>query len=184
MSEKLTGHEHYKPKHTPESAGPEHVKHHHETKHSKHEHQDNLDDIQRSIELHAKKSHETVHHRSPEASQGPSDTFVNKELKIMAFERTMHRLRRNLSPINRTASKVIHNQTVDKASELGAKTIARPSAILGAGVLSALGGLVYFWICKHFGYEYNATVLLLLFSIGFGLGLLIELIKKLAQPRV
>ncbi len=185
MSEKLTHPEQHKINPAAETASSgEHLKHHPESAPARHEHQDNIEDIQRSIEHHAKKSHEHRQNNSPEASHRPSETFVTKELKVMAFERTMHRIRRNLSPVDKSMSKFIHNQTIDKASQLAGQTIARPSAILGAGLLSAIGGGIYFLISKHFGYDYNPTVLFILFLTGFGIGLLIELIRKIGSREI
>ncbi len=183
MSER--GHEHLKSQPTPEAHSTEHLKHRPtpEKHNTKHEHKENLDEIQRSIEQHAKKAHETKHHHSPESSQGGSEAFVTKELKVLAFNRTMSRIRRNLSPIDRTMSKVIHNQGVDKVSTAMEKTVARPSSLLVGGTLAVTGGFAYFYIAKHYGYEYNAGVLIMLFVIGYLIGLLFELIKKATHSR-
>lgn len=185
MSEKTNHREHLKPGHTPEHRPT--AEHHGHAKneklHHRHEHKENLDEIQRSIEAHSKKSAETRAKHSPEATSEPSEAFVNKELKVMAFNRTMARVRRQLSPANRAFSRFVHSSPVDMASSALDKTVARPSAILGGGILAALGGMVYYFIARKYGYDYNATVLLVLFAGGYLAGLFIDLVRKLASPR-
>ena len=185
VSEK--SYEHLKPHVSPEhkNQGPEHHAHPRTPeKHGhRHEHQENIDDIQKSIEKHAKHSHESAHRHTPEATSGPSEAFVNKELKVMAFDRTMSRVRRSLSPADRTLSRIIHKPAVDAVSSALDKTVARPSAILGGGMIAALGGIVYYYVAKKYGYDYNATVLIVLFLSGYLGGLLVDAVRKLASPR-
>jgi hypothetical protein len=101
-----------------------------------------------------------------------------RELKEMAYQRLLTRARRHMSPYSRVMSRVIHQPVVDSISEVTAKTVGRPSGILGGGLVALAGTSAYYYIAKHYGYNYNSFVFLLLLVIGFMLGWTIELVYK------
>jgi hypothetical protein len=108
-----------------------------------------------------------AHRGSPAQENEP--TFINHELKEIAFQRLLKRTRRHLSPYSRTMSKVIHQPIVDKASETVAKTV---------GIVALTGTSIYYYLTKHFGYHYNPFVFLALMMAGFVLGWLAEVLYK------
>jgi hypothetical protein len=148
---------------------------------ARHEHAEKLDEIRNEAKAEAKPRDEVLagHNREkePEAPSG----MVNRELKDMAYSRTLTRIRKDLPLPERAFSKVIHNKTIDSLSEAGSKTIARPSGILAGGFFAFLGSSVFLWISKHYGYEYNFLLFALLFAAGFALGLAIELLFRLGR---
>lgn len=107
--------------------------------------------------------------------------LVNKQLKDIAYNRTMTRVRKHLSTPSRAFSKAVHSKLLDRPSEIAAKTVARPSSMLGGALVAALGTSTLLWVTKHFGYEYNYLVVIALFAIGMFLGLFIELAWKTAR---
>lgn len=100
---------------------------------------------------------------------------VTRELKAMALERTLKRAQRHLPKPERVISKFMHQPAVNRASEVGGKTIARPSGILGGGIIAFTGSLIMYVTSKRYGFEYNYVVLLILFAGGFMLGMMLEL---------
>ncbi len=176
MAEKIrTNQEHY---HTPEapSHSPEHG--HHE---SVHHHKENLEHIRREAREQAQNAHEVAVER-PDKAHKPVEHYINSELKDLSYARTMTRVRKQLSPVSRTFSKVIHNPVVDAASEGVAKTVGRPSGIIGGGLLALAGTTAYYYIAKHYGYEYNFGVFLCLLGAGFIIGWIAELVLKTLRP--
>lgn len=188
MSEKLHS--------RPESHGSQHpeakkhqevLKKHHEKEAAtaRHEHAKNLKDIRSKIETEAKTRHEHTdkhqeHHKDTEEQQ---PTFINKELKDVAYQRTLKKTQSRLSAPSRLFSKTIHQPAVEAASEIAGKTIARPSGILSGGIFAFLGGSFFLWMAKHYGFQYNFLLFVLLFVSGFFLGLLIELVVHLIKQR-
>lgn len=110
-----------------------------------------------------------------------SPAMVQKELKADAFNRTLIKVRRQLNPVDRVFSKLVHQPVIDAVSEFSGKTIARPSGLLGGGLFALIGSSLLLYISKHYGFEYNFTVFLIMFAGGFAAGLFAELAMKLAK---
>lgn len=139
-----------------------------------------VEDISKKVEQHAvsgeqRPSHESEQHDQPVA--------VNHQLKSMSYDRAMTRVRKHLSAPSRAFSKVLHSPLVDKPSELASKTIARPSGMLGGGLVAMVGTLLLFWIVNRYGYEYNYLLIGVFFVSGMTLGLLAEGALKLLRKR-
>lgn len=108
---------------------------------------------------------------------------VQREVKAKAYRHTLQKVRTRLSYPDKVLSKVIHQPTIETASEIGAKTIARPSGILGGGIVALLGSGSILYMSKHYGFKYNFTVFFLLFIAGFVLGMLAETLIRLAAGK-
>lgn len=106
-----------------------------------------------------------------------------KDLKAQAFNQTMARTRRHLSRSERKLSKFVHRPNVERISDMGAKTVARPSGILVGGAISLVGTLAVVYISKTLGTPIPKTMFLALFIAGFVVGLFIELIVKAFRIR-
>lgn len=186
MTEQL-GH-HHERKHTPEThvETPKHHesekrpdKHHEKAKTAeKHYNKHELEQLAKHV---AKRSHETP----IEESEKPVKTQfgIQRDLKLQAYKQTLQKIRPRLSPAGRTFSKVIHQPTVEAISEVGSKTIARPSGVLGGGFMALVGGSAVLFISKYFGFEYNFFVYLLFLIIGFFGGIFMELIISGIRPK-
>jgi hypothetical protein len=166
MAEKLSHTpEHHK--HTPEQHHSAPEQHHHTPE--RHHHRENIAEIRHNAEHHAKSAHESQP-QDESNDHAPKEHFVNFEIKNLAYNRTMTRVRKQLSPVGRMFSKVIHQPVVDAVSEGVGKTVGRPSGILGGGLVALAGTTTYYYIAKHYGYDYNFGVFLLLLAAGFVAG--------------
>lgn len=160
----------------------------------------NLERLQEAAHEAAGQTHETVaglqERAATEAISGKEITVgeresqntahlpgMHKELKNIAYDRSMERVRQNLSKPERLFSKLTHHTIVDKVSAVGARTIARPSGILGGSLCALLGSLSLLYFTKHYGFEYNYLSFGVLFVGGFALGLLGEGIIWLLRKR-
>lgn len=81
-----------------------------------------------------------------------------------------------LSSHDRLISRFLHNPFIYNTSELSEQTLARPSGLLGGGALSLIGSTVLFAVSIYEDVSYNFLVFIVLFVIGFALGLFIELV--------
>jgi uncharacterized membrane protein YraQ (UPF0718 family) len=59
-----------------------------------------------------------------------------------------------------------------------AKSVGRPSGIIGGGLMALIGTSIYYYLSRHYGYSYNSFVFLLLMLVGFVLGWSIEVTIK------
>src|SRR3712207_7384139 len=57
------------------------------------------------------------------------------------------------------------------------------TTLFRSGLCALVGTSAYLFIARHYGFEYNYLVWLLLFVGGFALGLLLELLVALATRR-
>lgn len=153
-------------------------------KHS--EHKDslkNLEYIRQTAEHHAKskESHTTNHENQPKHEHH----YLTKRIKRDVYRHTVDDIQTHLSPSEKRFSKIIHNEFVESISEAGAKTIARPSGILGGAILMVFGGLIVLFFAKRYGFEVPLSLYLFLYLVGFILFVLVELvsnpIKKLSN---
>lgn len=141
----------------------------------------NIEQIRHKAEEAAIESDKTRAEAQQNESHTPKDSFVNKELKEMAYARTMNRVRQQLSPISRKFSGLVHQPTINVVSEGVAKTVGRTSGLFGGGLVALLGTSVYYWISKHYGYDYNFFIYLILLAGGFVIGWVIELLWNIAH---
>lgn len=116
-----------------------------------------------------------------ETSEPPSPKTINRDLKQITLRRELGEIRRKLPVADRALSKVIHQPVVRAISEGTAKTVSRPSGLLGGGLLAFTGTTVYLFVAKRQGFEYNYLVFLVLLATGFGVGLILELFVNLAM---
>lgn len=162
----------------PETERIDEVKADHE--HDSHDH--SLHEIQKSIHKEAVSAKEVTVGEHRKDSHQPT-IGLQRELKAEAYEKTIEKVRGHLNPVEHGISKLIHNPVVEPVSELGSKTIARPSGILGGGLAALIGSGIVLYMAKHYGFEYNFTTFLLLLVFGFAAGLIVELLTWLLVRR-
>ena len=106
----------------------------------------------------------------PQAPQHPLSGIGRK----LNYQHTMSSLQRQLKPMSRSFSKVIHNPVVETVSEAAGKTVARPSVTLGATTTAVLVGGTLYIVARAYGYQLGGAELILCLIVGGAFGLLIE----------
>jgi len=99
---------------------------------------------------------------------------VGQETMQIVYQRTLLKIRRHLSPPARATSKFIHQPVVEAVSEVAGKTVARPSGLLGGGFIAFIGTSAYYYMTRHYGYDYHSSVFLALLVGGFVVGWILE----------
>ena len=136
------------------------------------------------VEQHADASNPLQRLEAAEnASQGPAPSHVNRELKAITLRRELQQIRRQLPATQRRLSQLVHQPVIRVVSEAASKSVSRPSGLLGGGLVAFLGCSGYLYLAKHIGFTYNYFVFILLFVLGFGIGLLLELVVWLVIGR-
>ncbi len=115
-----------------------------------------------------------------DASKLATPNYISPELKKTTLNRQLGSIRRSLGAPGRTFSKVIHQPVVRAVSEPAAKTVSRPSGLLGGGLVAFLGTGGYLYLAKTAGMNYSYFVFIGLFAGGFLLGLILELLIHMA----
>jgi len=146
---------------------------------SKHEY--NIEKIRNKLEQISTKV-EKVSNLSPEVTQ-ESPKYISKTLKDLRYKSTLKETEKKLSTLERYASRVVNNRVVDKYSEIGAKTVARPIGILTGALCAIIGGTVIYIMAKKIGFSLPNTVLIFLYLLGFIIGLLIDFVLSLKHKR-
>lgn len=100
--------------------------------------------------------------------------LIDNAIKTLRMRRNLGHVQNKLKPAEKSFSKVVHQPLVQLVSESAAKTISRPSGILGGGVVAFLGSLGYLYLSRHLGFTYNYLFFLLFFIAGFALGSMAE----------
>ena len=140
-------------------------------KRARHEHADVLEAIRDTIDKETQSAEKS---RALKAEQQPTTQHVTRELKAIQYKETMRYVRRHLSPRQRKFSSFIHAPSIEKVSEVGAKTIARPSGLLGGGLIAFVGSISVLYVARQYGFEVPNSLFIALFIVGFGIGLLGE----------
>lgn len=106
----------------------------------------------------------------------------NAELKKITLNNTLYRIRRELPARQRAFSKIIHQPTIDKVSEISGKTIARPMGFMFGAFFGLVGSTTLLYLARHYDFKYNYTSFVVFFVGGFFLGLCIEAIYRMFRP--
>lgn len=148
---------------------------------ARHEKQPDAAEIRSQIEklaISGKESSAGERHKPVQHSHA-----THKQIKNTAYVRTLSKIQEQLPTATRVFSKVIHKPTIEKVSNIGAQTIARPSGILAGGFLALLGSAVVLFMSRKYGFQYNYTLFVALFIGGYFMGLLIELMGRLIRGK-
>lgn len=118
-----------------------------------------------------------------ESSPASHSFGTHKALKAQSYKQTLASIRRHLSKPEKRLSKVIHGQRVEKVSNVGAQTIARPIGLATGGLCAFVGSVVVLYLSRRYGFTYNFSLFLILFAGGYLAGSLLEFIVKLLKRR-
>lgn len=133
-------------------------------------------EARKTIDSEAISGRETM----PDSSEKKSQQSITKAEKTRTYKMTMKRAQSQMSGPSRAFSKFIHNQFVEKTSETVGATVARPSGILGAGLLGFIGISIILYYARKNGFAidnpYSLTVILIVG--GWILGVVVELLYK------
>lgn len=108
-----------------------------------------------------------------EKEQSPP-VLLTKDVRQQSFNTTMKSVRKKLPKSEASFSKVIHNPTIDKISEVVGETIGRPSAIYGGAITATIGLIVVYWFARRNGFQLSGYEFLILLVVGMLLGVTFE----------
>lgn len=101
--------------------------------------------------------------------------------KKLAFKQTMQHTQAKMKPAAKTFSKIIHQPVIEKASDIAAKTVFRPSLTLGAALGAFLGGSMFYGFARYYGFNLSGTEFLFCGLVGAMVGVIWEFGGYLAK---
>lgn len=136
--------------------------------------------LKEAAKAEVEKKVEQTRETSPaERRSGP----ISKMERDASFNATMSEVRTQMSGPSRTFSKVIHNKTIEKVSEVTASTIARPNAILSGAISAFVLTLGVYLIAKNLGYPLSGFETIGAFLLGWVIGILYDFLKVMVTGR-
>ena len=106
-----------------------------------------------------------------------TERLITKEDRKDSFKKTMETVQSQLPKSSRAFSKVIHNPTVEKVSEVTGRTVARPNAILSGSMAAFVLTLAIYTLAKINGYPLSGFETIATFIIGWLAGMLFDYIR-------
>lgn len=104
-----------------------------------------------------------------------SSSYIGDDLRSIVKNREVENIRRRLPSWQRPLSRLVHNPFISSTSEIAAKSISRPSGMLGGGILAFIGTAGYYFLTRRIGMKYNYSIFFILFVGGFIVGLMLEI---------
>ncbi|MCL2280954.1 hypothetical protein FWC31_03690 [Candidatus Saccharibacteria bacterium] len=141
-----------------------------------------LEDAKHNVERAFEKGHDARGNKTYQPKQSlptPKQSIkkATQAQKKIEYKKTLKSIQREMNPVERTFSKIIHNPVVEATSEVAGKTIARPAALL-AGSLSALILTTIIYVtAKYYGYVLSGFEWIATFIVGWSIGLIIDWIR-------
>jgi len=182
MSEKIS-HRGERQTHSIESVDSHAIEQHRlnvEKAHNKHPETEGL---HREIERNSRSTTEYKAQHSTQEHQARPHHYITASVKKGVYAHTVRNVQSHLTPSERRFSKLIHNESVESLSELGASTIGKPNAIIGGGVFMVMGGLILLITARFFGFSIPLSTLVTLYLIGFIIVATIDYLIRIVPKR-
>ncbi len=149
------------------------------------------DDLEASIEqAHAEATAEALftkeYSKEPQNSASERDkkvSVISKQERERTYKHTLKDIQSRFKGPERTFSKVIHNKTIERVSDLTASTIARPNSILFGSIFAFLGVLSVYLFARHIGFALTGFETIAAFIIGWLIGVIVDLLRIIVGRR-
>ena len=97
--------------------------------------------------------------------------------KKAEYKKTLESIQKDMTPAEKTFSKVIHNPVVEKTSEVAGATVARPAALLAGSISSLVLTSIVYLIARQYGYALSGGEWIATFILGWAIGLIIDWVR-------
>lgn len=110
-------------------------------------------------------------------------SHASKRQRKDSYASTMKQIRSEMNAPSRTFSKIIHNRTVERASDIVGTSAARPNAVLAGSVAATFLTLFVFLVAKQYGYRLSGFETIGTFLVGWSLGLIYDYARLMIVGR-
>jgi hypothetical protein len=108
--------------------------------------------------------------RSPAERRSP----ITKHQREASFQAQLSTAQSDMHPAEKVFSKVIHNKTVEKVSDVAAASIARPNALLAGSIFAFIAVTAVYLVAKNYGYPLSGFETIGAFIVGWIAGVLYD----------
>ncbi len=126
-------------------------------------------------EKQAEKTKPEKHDAEPKAKDPNSYSKLERK---QAYRKEIKKVQAQLPSGARRFSKIVHNPVVEKVSDVSAKTVFRPSALVGGSLAGLVVGSIFYFLAKTNGYTFPALTIVALLILGALVGVVLEFIYK------
>lgn len=122
----------------------------------------------------------------PTKERSPAEkrsTLFTKRHREQSFDKQMEGIQPHLSRGEQAFSKVIHNKSVEKTSDVAGSTIARPNALLAGSISAFILVTIVYLLAKHYGYPLSGFETMGAFVAGWIIGLLYDYVHLLIKGK-
>lgn len=135
------------------------------------------------IRLEAIETAKSIEPKNNKKAEGRPSTSrrgpMGKKQREKSFTQTMNQVQNTLPTSGRIFSRIIHNEFVEKTSDVLGNTVARPDAILAGAFAAFILTLLTYTIAKTIGYSLSGFETIAAFIIGWLLGITYDYLKVL-----
>jgi hypothetical protein len=104
---------------------------------------------------------------------------INKKQREKSYKQTMSQVQKELPTSNRVFSKIIHNNFVEKTSDIVGDTIARPNALFAGAFVAFVLTLLAYTVAKTIGYSLSGFETIAAFVVGWVIGITYDYLRIL-----
>lgn len=123
------------------------------------------------------------HHRPAVEHEAPAPITRHSHDPDQAYAHTMETIQAEMSAPARAFSKVIHNKTVEKVSDVAGSTIARPNAILSGSICAFVLVLALYIHARYIGYALSGFETIATFLLGWFIGIVFDFIRVMVRGK-
>jgi hypothetical protein len=102
---------------------------------------------------------------------------IDKSYLDKSYKRTIKQAQNSLNPTEKVFSKIIHNDVIDRASDIIGNTILKPNPILFGSFSAFIITLLTYLIAKSLGYQLSGFESIFAFAAGWIIGILFDYLK-------
>lgn len=113
----------------------------------------------------------------------PALGHASKRQRKDSYKSTMKQIQSEMNAPARTFSKVIHNKSVERLSDVVGASAARPNAVLAGSIMATFLTLFVFLVAKQYGYRLSGFETIGTFVLGWALGLIYDYARLMFATR-
>lgn len=137
-----------------------------------------LEALETAVSVEAK-SVEKESSKSHKSRRGP----INKKQHEKSFKQTMSQVQQELPAGKKVFSKVIHNNFVEKTSDVIGDTVARPNALFAGAFVAFVLTILTYTVAKTIGYNLSGFETIAAFIVGWLIGITYDYLRVLVTGK-
>jgi F0F1-type ATP synthase assembly protein I len=138
-----------------------------------------IEELRKVVESHSKSGDNIV--KDVDTPSPVHHHYLTKQIKNHRYKEVLINTRTRLSKNDQLFSKIIHNEKVEKVSDIAEKSVARPSGVISGAIVAIAGAVIVFYFAQKIGFSVPRSIIIILFLLGFIVGLATEFFYKLIK---